>query len=224
MTRVKICGIRSIDEARAVIDADADALGFHVDLEHSKCPIGAATVSAIISRLPPFVASVVVTTTTDAKDLIRLVKATWPTTLQLHGEVSSDTVRAVKAVLPFLKIYAVVHVSGSAVAEGSGETKEDAVEKVRAFEDAADAVILDTAGGSARGGTGKVHDWRISKKIVESVSIPIILAGGLNPENAADAVRQVRSYAVDVESGVSNADHTKNIEKVKLFIERAKSV
>src|SRR3989338_3697977 len=154
MTRVKICGIRTIEGAGAVIDAGADALGFHVELEGSKCPIGAAAVSAIISRLPPFVASVVVTTTTDAKDLIRLVKATWPTTLQLHGEVSSDTVRAVKAVLPFLKIYAVVHVSGSAVAEGSGETKEDAVAEAKKFEDAADGIILDSADKTtgARGG------------------------------------------------------------------------
>jgi len=214
MTRVKICGIRTIGEAKACITAGADALGFHVELEHARSPLGSATASALISHLPPFVASVVVTTLTDSKELIRIVKATWPTTLQLQGDVSADTIRALKAVLPYLKIYPVVHVS-------SGK----ALEQAKAFEDAADAIILDSANKEtgARGGTGEIHDWNVSKKIVESVSIPVILAGGLNPDNVAEAIRTVHPYGVDVNSGVSNPDGSKDLEKVKLFIERARS-
>lgn len=203
-----------MEEARAAIAAGADALGFHVELEHSKCPIGAATASAIISKLPPFIGSVVVTTETEPKALIRIAKATWATTLQLHGEVAPDSVRAVKAVLPYLKVYVVVHVADA-----------DALEKARKFEDAADAIILDSADPvtGARGGTGRTHDWSISRKIVESTVLPVILAGGLNPDNVAEAVATVHPYAVDVNSGVSNPDGTKDIEKVKLFVERAKS-
>lgn len=212
MTRVKICGVRSLDEARAVVEAGADALGFHIALEHSKCPIGEATASSIIAHMPPFVASVIVTTALDSKELIRIARATGANTLQLQGEVSADTIRAVKAVFPYFKVYAVVHVFGT-----------DAIEAAKKIE-GADAIILDSADktSGARGGTGKTHDWNVSRAVVESVSLPVILAGGLTPENVAEAIHVVRPYAVDVETGVSNPDHTKNIEKVRLFIERAK--
>src|SRR3989344_1587648 len=112
MIRIKICGIRSIEEAQGVVACGADALGFHVDLEHSKCPVGAATAAAIIAKLPPFIASVVVTTKTDPKELLRIMRATGANTLQLHGDASSDVVRAVKAVFFNVKVYAVVHVAG----------------------------------------------------------------------------------------------------------------
>ncbi|MDO8561348.1 MAG: phosphoribosylanthranilate isomerase [bacterium] len=215
MVRIKICGIRTLDEAQAAIASGADALGFHVDLEHSKCPVGAATAASIISRLPPFIASVVVTTVTESKELIRILRATWANTLQLHGDVSPDTIRALKAVLPYLKVYVVVHVRG-----------EETLKEAEKFEEAADAIILDSADQTtgARGGTGKTHDWSMSQTIVSSTSLPVILAGGLNPENVADAIRTVRPYAVDVNSGVSNPDGTKDIEKVKLFVKQAKSV
>lgn len=214
MVRVKICGIRHLEEAKACIEAGADALGFHVDLEHSKCPIGAAAAREIISKLPPFVSSVLVTTATDTKELVRLTRATWVNTLQLQGEVEIDTVRAVKAIMPWGKIYVAVHVSN-----------EESIIQAQKFEDAADAIILDSkiSESGARGGTGKTHDWNISRKIVESISLPVILAGGLNPENVVEAIKVVRPYAVDVETGVSNADHTKNPEKLRAFIQKAKS-
>ena len=210
--KVKICGIRTLEEARLAIDAGADALGFLVDVGEAKCAVGTATASAIISGLPPFVSSVVVSTSTDSKALIRLAKATGANTLQLQGPVTPDIIRAVKAVFFNMKVYAAVH-----VADGS------ALENARELGEAADAIILDSADKGALGGTGKVHDWDISKQIVEASSLPVILAGGLNPENIAEAVRKVRPYAVDVRTGVSNPDGSKDIEKVRLFIERAKS-
>ena len=213
VARVKICGIRTLDEALAVIDAGADALGFHVELEHSTCPIGGAAVASVIAGLPPFVASVIVTTASEPEALIRIMRATGANTLQLQSEVSPDTARAVKSVLPYVKLYAVVHVFGA-----------DAIEEAKKFEDAVDAIILNSADKTtgARGGTGKTHDWNISREIVGSVSVPVILAGGLNPENVAEAISVVRPYAVDVATGVSNPDYTKNIAKVRLFVERAK--
>jgi phosphoribosylanthranilate isomerase len=82
---------------------------------------------------------------------------------------------------------------------------------------------LDSAHADNAGGTGKVHDWELSQKIVQSISTPIILAGGLNPENVAEAIRVVRPYAIDVRSGVSNSDGSKDLEKVRKFIAQAKS-
>src|SRR5499426_2720164 len=108
--RVKICGIRSLDEAEGVIEAGADALGFHIELEHSRCPVPAATASAIISKLPPFISSVVVTSETDPKKLLRIMKSTGATTLQLHKEVSPEMVNSVQTFLFNTKIYVAVSV------------------------------------------------------------------------------------------------------------------
>jgi N-(5'phosphoribosyl)anthranilate (PRA) isomerase len=91
-------------------------------------------------------------------------------------------------------------------------TSDESIAIAKEFEDSADAVILDSMNKEtgARGGTGKTHDWSISQRIVESTSSPVILAGGLNPDNVADAINAVRPYAVDVNSGVSNPDGTKH--------------
>jgi phosphoribosylanthranilate isomerase len=212
--RVKICGIRSLDEANGVIDAGADALGFHIELEHSRCLVTAATASGIISKLPPFISSVVVTSETDPQQLLRIIKSTGATTLQLHKEVSPATVDAVKTVCFNTKIYVAVSV-----------ISDKCIAVAKTFETSADTVILDSVNKEtgARGGTGKTHDWNISKRIVESTSLRVILAGGLNPGNVGDAIKAVRPYAVDVNSGVSNPDGTKDLSRVKRFVERAKS-
>jgi len=212
--RVKICGIRSLDEAKEVIEAGADALGFHVELDHSRCPVAAATASGIISKLPPFISSVVVTSETDPKKLLLIMKSTGATTLQLHKEVSPETVNAVKSVFFNTKIYVAISV-----------TSDESIAIAKNFENSADTVILDSVNKEtgARGGTGKTHDWSISKKIVDSTLLRVILAGGLNPGNVVDAIKAVRPYAVDVNSGVSNPDGTKDFLRVKGFVERAKS-
>ena len=212
--RVKICGIRSLDEANGVIEAGADALGFHIELEHSRCPLAAETASGIISKLPPFISSVVVTSESDPKKLLHIMKSTGATTLQLHKEVSPKTVNAVRTVFFNTKIYVAISV-----------ISDESIAIAKSFENSADTVILDSVNKEtgARGGTGKIHDWSISKKIVESTSLPVILAGGLNPGNVIDAIKAVRPYAVDVNSGVSNPDGTKDFLIVKGFVERAKS-
>lgn len=213
MVRVKICGITNLEDALSAIELGADALGFHVELEDSKCPISAANAAEIISRLPPYVATVIVTSASEPSRVVRLAEKTRANTIQFHGEAPLAAMRAVREKLPYLKTYRVVHVFG-----------EDAISESKQFEDAADAIILDSKDieTGARGGTGKTHDWTISRKIVEAISLPVILAGGLNPENVAEAIRVVRPYAVDVESGISNPDGTKDLEKMKAFVERAK--
>src|SRR3989344_3426197 len=211
MTLVKICGITDIETARAVASLGADMLGFHVDLHHSRNPLTRDMVAKIVSELPLTCSAVLVTSATNPEKIAQLVKKTGVTAIQLHGDI--EEMHKLKSELPNIKLYKVVNVFD-----------EGAIEEAKDYEGIADALVLDSAikETGQRGGTGKTHDWNISRKIVESVSIPVILAGGLNPDNVSEAVRKVRPYAVDVNSGVSNPDGTKNLEKVKLFVERAK--
>ena len=131
--------------------------------------------------------------------------------VQLHAD--RDGIRKIKTALPHLKLFKVINVFD-----------ESAIAEAKNYEGVADALVLDSGikENGQQGGTGKIHDWSISRKIVESTSLPVILAGGLNPENVAEAVKTVQPYAVDVNSGVSNTDGKKNLENVKLFVERSK--
>lgn len=212
MTTVKICGITNIETARAVASLGADMLGFHVELEHSRNPLTVEKTAAIVSELPPTCSAVLVTSATEPEKIVQLVKKTGVTAVQLHGDMKE--MRKLKSELPNIKLYKVVNVFD-----------ESAIEEAKSYEGIADALVLDSAikETGQRGGTGKTHDWNISRKIVESTSLPVILAGGLNPDNVAEAVKKVRPFGVDVNSGVSNPDGTKNLEKVRLFVEGAKA-
>lgn len=212
MATVKICGIRSIGDALAAAAAGADILGFHVELIGARTPLESENAGKIIAKLPAGVSSVMVTSITETDELIKLARATGATILQLYGDATPETILEVKKALP-VQIWKVLNLSD----EGS-------IAEAKKYEGSADAIALDTLNKQTGvlGGTGKTHDWNISRKIVESISIPVILAGGLNPENVAEAIKIVQPYGVDVNSGVSNPDGTKDIEKVKLFVEQAR--
>jgi len=116
--------------------------------------------------------------------------------------------------LPHLKVIRAVHVTGP-----------EALGQARAFDRRVDALILDTYDhATGRGGaTGKTHDWAISQAIVAATRTPVILAGGLTPDNVADAVRTVHPWGVDVHTGVEDADGRRNISKLRAFVEHAKA-
>lgn len=200
-----------IETARAVLARGADMLGFHIELKHARNPITIEKAADIISQLPKDSTPVLVTSVTDPEELIGLVKKTGVKAVQTHADV--DGMHKIKSVLPNIKLFKVVNVYD-----------ESAIEEAKSYEGAADGLVLDSGikENGQKGGTGKTHDWNISKRIVESIKLPIILAGGLNPDNVADAVEKVRPYGVDVNSGVSNADGTKDLEKVKLFVNWAR--
>ncbi|OGG73833.1 hypothetical protein A3A40_00270 [Candidatus Kaiserbacteria bacterium RIFCSPLOWO2_01_FULL_54_20] len=213
MTRVKICGIKNIEDARAAYEAGADELGFHVALDGGRSPLTPESAAEMIRMLPGGVSSVVVTSATQPAQLIEIAGKTGARILQLYGDVTVETMREIKQAVPYMELWKVLNVS-----------YESSIAKAKEYKGAADAIALDTLNKEtgARGGSGKTHDWNISKKIVESVSIPVVLAGGLTPENVAEAIATVSPAGVDVNSGVSNPDGSKDIEKVRAFIKVAK--
>ncbi len=214
--RVQIAGVSTLEEALALERCGADALGFTVRLPtgvHDE--LTETKARGIIAALPPFITAVAITYIDSAREAADLCRALGVAAIQLHGECPAREIELLRVVAPHLKIIRVVHVTG-----------DGAVARARALERRVDAIILDTYDPTTgRGGaTGKTHDWAISRRIVDSVRVPVILAGGLTPDNVADAVDAVHPWAVDVHTGVEDADGTRNFTKMRDFIARAKAV
>jgi len=210
--RVKICGITSLDEAKMCLSMGADALGFLVGITHSaEDKIAHHDACEIIKKLPPFVSTVAVTHLTDADEVIDLCKYLNVTTVQIHNTMSIANVKKVRDALPMVKIIKNFHVD-----------KQLSIESIKEFRGIVDAILLDTRTEDRLGGTGITHDWTISSKIAKEVDLPIILAGGLNPDNLRDAIDGISPlYGVDVNSGVETAGK-KDKHKVGRFVEIAK--
>jgi phosphoribosylanthranilate isomerase len=217
MVKVKICGITNVDDALAAISYGADAVGFLVGQVRYSTGIFITPekVAEILAALPPFASTVLVTHLESPDEVVSATRIARVTTIQLHGDTGAEDAIRIKQQVPNIKVYKAVHVLDA-----------NAIPEARKYAGAADGIVLDTAIKETGqiGGTGKTHDWTISRKIVESVSLPVILAGGLNPDNVTEAIETVRPYAVDVNSGVSNKDGRKDPQRLKLFIERAKFV
>jgi phosphoribosylanthranilate isomerase len=210
--RVKICGIRRVDDALAAVDAGADAVGCLVGLDYAAPDrIDPGTARGIFAALPPFVARVLVTHRTGLAEVTALMRESGATVAQLHGDFPSVAIPALREALPYAAIVKSVHVTG-----------DDTVAAALAAARSADAILLDTIARGQIGGTGKTHDWKISARIAAASPKPVILAGGLNPENVAEAIAQVRPFAVDVNSGTRGADGWKDHAKIRAFIAAAK--
>jgi len=215
MTRVQIAGISSLDDALAAERAGADALGFTVRL-----PTGVhddlteAKARGIIAALPPFIATVAITYVDTARAAVELCRYLGVSALQLHGPFPTQELPLIRAARPHLKLIRAVHVTGP-----------EAQAQARALERRVDALILDTYDPATgrHGATGKTHDWTISRQIVAQTHTPVILAGGLTPDNVSEAIRAVRPWAVDVHTGVEHADGRRDLDKLRLFIERARA-
>ncbi len=195
MTRVKICCIASMDEANRAIAAGAHALGLVAEMPSGPGPIEDDLIAEIASRVPPGVDTFLLTSRTDADAIIAHHEVCRTTTLQLVDHVEPADRARLRRELPGVRIVQVVHVTG----EGS-------VVEARAAAEYSHAVLLDSGNPALAvkelGGTGRVHDWSLSREIVETLDVPVFLAGGLNPGNVAEAVAQVMPFGVDLCSGV----------------------
>lgn len=211
--RVKICGVRRVEDALAAVDAGADAVGCLVGLDYaSPDSVDPGTARGIFAALPPFVARVLVTHRTGLAEVTALMHESGATVAQLHGDFPTVAIPALREALPYAAIVKSVHVTGD-------ETVAAALAAARS----ADAILLDTIARGRIGGTGTTHDWKISARIAAASPKPVILAGGLSPENVAEAIAQVRPYAVDVNSGTRGADGWKDHAKIRAFINAARA-
>jgi phosphoribosylanthranilate isomerase len=196
LPRVKICCIASPAEAATAVRCGASAVGLVSAMPSGPGPIDEAAIAAIVPTVPPGVATFLLTCQTSAAAIVAQQRRTGCDTLQLCDAVPADELRALRAALPAgVAIVQVVHVTGA-----------PAVDEAVATAPLVDAILLDS--GNPRlavkelGGTGRRHDWAISRRIVEAVDKPVWLAGGLTPANVAEAVATVGPHGLDVCSGV----------------------
>lgn len=190
-TRLKVCCIASREEAALAIRLGADALGLVSAMPTGPGVISDARCAEIARAVPPPVASVLLTSRTRLGDVMEQVDAIRPTAVQLVDATGGEVHEALREA--GVNAIQVIHV-------------EDARAVIEAEEAArtADALLLDSGRPSERvlGGTGLRHDWSVSAEIVRQSAVPVFLAGGLTARNVAEAIREVRPFALDVCSGV----------------------
>ncbi|MEV4236320.1 phosphoribosylanthranilate isomerase [Nocardia sp. NPDC049737] len=212
--RAKICGIRSEDDLRIALAAGADAIGLISGITHfSEDALDAEHAEALSRLVPPFVTRVLVTHLEDAAAIVNLADRIGVDAIQVHGLVAIDTVREVRKTAGGRKIIKAVHVTGPEATDAARQAAADC-----------DAVLLDSRTADRLGGTGRTHDWSVSAAIVTALhelGCPVILAGGLAPDNVADAIARVRPFAVDVNSGVETATGAKQSEACAAFVAAA---
>jgi len=198
--KVKICCISSTEEARTAIKSGASALGLVGDMPSGPGVISDALIREITQSIPPPVASFLLTCHTDARSIIMHYALVHTNTIQLVDVLEPEIYVQLREALPGVKLVQVVHVLG-----------EESVEEAQRAAGQADAILLDSGNPHLKvkelGGTGRIHDWVISRKIRESISKPLFLAGGLNSENVREAIEVVQPFGVDVCSGVRTNGH-----------------
>jgi len=211
--KVKICGITREEDLVAAVDAGADAVGFVVGVPSSPRNISLQKAEKLIGLVPIFVKSVLVMVPTSIDDILKTYEKLCPNAIQLHGENLHDahTLREKIPNTPLIR----------AVNANSINALEVASEASKSY----DAILLDSFVHGSYGGTGIVHDWELSKRVKQVIHPkPLILAGGLEPENVREAVGIVQPYAVDVSSGVELQPGIKDPQKIMEFIKNAKDV
>ncbi len=194
-THVKICCMGSIEEANTAIELGASAIGLVSRMPSGPGPIDENLIVEIVGAVGNRVETFLLTSETSADAIIAQQRRTGTSTLQLVDRVEAGAHEAIRDSLDGTRIVQVIHVVGD-------ESLDEAIEAART----ADALLLDSGNPKLAvkelGGTGRRHDWKISRRIVEAVGIPVYLAGGLNRENVRDAIESVRPHGVDVCSGV----------------------
>ncbi|GAB7020113.1 phosphoribosylanthranilate isomerase [Halostagnicola bangensis] len=207
MTRVKICGVTRVEDLETAVDAGADAVGIisdvSVDTPRKVSPERAAK---LVAAAPPFVTTVLVTMPSNYARAIELVTEIEPDAIQLHGDIRPGDLAYLRAKLETQILLAV----------DAGD-----VSSAKAYDDMVDGFVVDSTGEDGGGGTGRTHDWERTRAETTDLDSPVILAGGLTPDNVSDAVRTADPFAVDVASGVEASGGVKDPDAVASFVERA---
>lgn len=212
--KVKICANKSIEDAKNCIESGVDIIGVLVGREHASTDfIDKETAKEICDFVNNRCDVSLVTHLKNPHEIIELTKFIGNNVIQLHSDINEDDVEKIKIALPNIKLVRLIHISS----DGKIVTNVDSIKYV-------DYYLLDSFNLKTNqvGGTGLVHDWNVSKSIVEKLDKPVFLAGGLNPNNVRDAISIVKPYGVDVNSGCKNELGYKDKEIIKNFVINAK--
>ena len=209
--RVKICCISSVAEAALAVRYGASALGLVSAMPSGPGVIAEEIIIQIAAFVPPGVATFLLTSKRDADSIIAQQRRCRVNTLQLCDSVEPGTYEKLRDVLPGIALVQVIHVTGL-----------ESVEEAVSVAPQVNAILLDSGNQKLAvkelGGTGRKHDWHISRQIVEAVKVPVYLAGGLNPDNVAEAIEQVYPFGLDICSGL-RTDGQLDERKVRRFFE-----
>lgn len=193
--RLKVCCIASVEEAELAIRHGADAIGLVSEMPSGPGVISDRLIEEIAARIPPDVASFLLTSSREVGVIVDQQRRFNVNTIQLCDHLSPDALDELRSIIPKVSIVQVIHVVG-----------ENALAKARSAARVADSLLLDSGDPTKvvkeLGGTGRTHNWALSRAIREEVGIPVWLAGGLTPDNVAEAVSRVRPFGIDVCSGL----------------------
>jgi phosphoribosylanthranilate isomerase len=213
LPRIKICCISSEDEAKTAIEFGASAIGLVARMPSGPGPISDELIRQIAKTVPPPIATFLLTSETMVKKIIEHHFRTNTNTVQIVDSLSTGTYSQLKIALPGVKIVQVIHV-----------IDERSVDEALGISEMVDAILLDSGNPKLKvkelGGTGRVHNWKLSRLIRNKSKCPVFLAGGLTPENVRQAIEEVQPFAIDVCSGVRSNGNLDR-KKLELFFIRA---
>jgi phosphoribosylanthranilate isomerase len=212
--KIQVAGVSTLEEALLCKSVGVDAIGFTLGLPDG--PHDGLTpekAGAIIRKLPTGLLPVLITYVNRADSASELAIITKSEAIQFHGGISE------KELVHFRRICPIVRTIGRVTVVG-----QESIEEAASFKQPLwDAIILDSLDPRTgrKGATGLTHDWSLSAEIVRIASVPVILAGGLNPENVAAAIRKVQPHGVDAHTGLEDSNGTRSFDKIKTFAKAA---
>jgi phosphoribosylanthranilate isomerase len=192
---LKVCCIASLEEAQMAVDHGAWAIGLVSEMPSGPGTIPDNLIAEIARAAPPNLATFLLTCRTEADDIIDHLNYCKTNTVQLVDAVDPPVYKRIRQALPHIRIVQVIHV-----------VDEDSIKEATAASQYVDALLLDSGNPALAvkelGGTGRVHNWDISRSIVQKVHKPILLAGGMKPENVSAAIARVQPFAIDICTGI----------------------
>jgi phosphoribosylanthranilate isomerase len=208
-TSVKICCISNEEEAKIALKFGADVLGLVAEMQSGPGIFADDLIQNIVKSVPSETLTFLLTPKTNPYEIIKHQQLTGANCIQLVDEVNVKDYQILRDNLLNIKLIQVIHV-----------LDEKSIEEAKRYAEVADFILLDSGNPNLKvkelGGTGRIHNWELSQKIVESISKPVFLAGGLNPENIRDAIDFVKPYGVDICSGV-RTNGKLDLEKLERF-------
>ncbi len=218
--RVKICGMKCAEDIAVAVEYGADAVGLITEVPvNSPRKIDAQRASELAKKVPLFVDSVLVIMPESASQALELIRKVEPDVIQIHSEIATEEIEIIKddCHQKIIKTFT--------IPVGSSDVTDKMLEDITSLADTGliDAILLDSGKAGAVGGTGQTHDWSVSRQIVETMDIDVMLAGGLKSENVREAVEQVQPFAVDTASGIET-EGKKDPAKICRFVREARCV